>query len=99
MKTKTKKEILDGLNYHIPKFDELSKIRNAVRELGVMKDEYARMMLSIKLADKINELHSSAWMLESYLEDLNQLEEGTIDNDEPTVDTDEEVTEDDLSFK
>ena len=91
MKTKTKKEILDGLNYHIPKLDELSKVKNAVRELGVMKDEYARMMLSIKLADKINELHSSAWMLEEYLEDLNQLEEGTIDNDEP-------VTEDDLPF-
>lgn len=91
MKTKTKKEILDGLNYHIPKLDELSKVRNAVRELGVMKDEYARMMLSIKLAEKINELHSSAWMLENYLEDLNQLEEGTIDTDEP-------VTEDDLPF-
>ena len=91
MKTKTKKEILDGLNYHIPKLDELSKIRNAVRELGVMKDEYARMMLSIKLADKINELHSSAWMLDHYMEQLNQLEEGTIDNDEP-------VTEDDLPF-
>lgn len=91
MKTKTKKEILDGLNYHIPKLDELSKVRNAVRELGVMKDEYTRMMLSIKLAEKINELHSSAWMLENYLEDLNQLEEGTIDTDEP-------VTEDDLPF-
>ena len=96
---KTKKEILDGLNYHIPKLDELSKVRSAVKELGVMKDEYSRMMLSIKLAEKINELHSSAWMLEVYLEDLNQLEEGTIDNEEPTVDTDEEVTEDDLAFK
>ena len=99
MKTKTKKEILDGLNYHIPKLDELSKVRNAVRELGVMKDEYARMMLSIKLAERLNDIYSSAWMLEEYLEDLNQLEEGTIDNEEPTVDTDEEVTEDDLAFQ
>jgi hypothetical protein len=30
-------------------------------------------------------------MLEHYMEQLNQLEEGTIDNDEP-------VTEDDLPF-
>ena len=96
---KTKKEILDGLNYHIDKLQELNKIRNAVKELNIIKDEYARIMLSIKLADRLNELHTSAWMLDHYMEQLNQLEEGTIDNEEPTVDTDEEVTEDDLAFQ
>ena len=99
MKTKTKKEILDGLNYHIPKLGELAKIRDAVKELGIIGNQYARMMLSIKLAERLNDIYSSAWMLEEYLEDLNQLEEGTIDNEEPTVDTDEEVTEDDLAFQ
>lgn len=88
---KTKKEILDGLNYHIEHLQELNKVRDAVKELGVMDNQYARMMLSIKLSDKLNELHTSAWMLDHYMEQLNQLEEGTIDNDEP-------VTEDDLPF-
>ena len=88
---KTKKEILDGLNHYIPKLGELTKIRDAVKELGIIGDQYARMMLSLKLADRLNEVHTAAWMLENYLEDLNQLEEGTIDNDEP-------VTEDDLPF-
>ena len=88
---KTKKEILDGLNYHIEHLQELNKVRDAVKELGVMDNQYARMMLSIKLSDKLNELHTSAWMLDHYKEQLNQLEEGTIDNDEP-------VTEDDLPF-
>lgn len=88
---KTKKEILDGLNYHIEQLQELNKVRDAVKELGVMDNQYARMMLSIKLSEKLNELHTSAWMLDHYMEQLNQLEEGTIDNDEP-------VTEDDLPF-
>ena len=88
---KTKKEILDGLNYHIEQLQELNKMRDAVKELGVMDNQYARMMLSIKLSEKLNELHTSAWMLDHYMEQLNQLEEGTIDNDEP-------VTEDDLPF-
>lgn len=88
---KTKKEILDGLNYHIEQLQELNKVRDAVNELGVMNNQYARMMLSIKLSEKLNELHTSAWMLDHYMEQLNQLEEGTIDNDEP-------VTEDDLPF-
>ena len=88
---KTKKEILDGLNYHIEQFQELNKVRDAVKELGVMDNQYARMMLSIKLSEKLNKLHTSAWMLDHYMEQLNQLEEGTIDNDEP-------VTEDDLPF-
>ena len=88
---KTKKEILDGLNYHIEQLQELNKVRDAVKELGVIDNQYARMMLSIKLSEKINELHTSAWMLDHYMEQLNQLEEGTIDNDEP-------VTEDDLPF-
>lgn len=88
---KTKKEILDGLNYHIEQLQELNKVRDAVKELGVMNNQYARMMLSIKLSEKLNELHTSAWMLDHYMEQLNQLEEGTIDNDEP-------VTEDDLPF-
>lgn len=88
---KTKKEILDGLNYHIEQLHELNKVRDAVKELGVMDNQYARMMLSIKLSEKLNELHTSAWMLDHYMEQLNQLEEGTIDNDEP-------VTEDDLPF-
>lgn len=88
---KTKKEILDGLNYHIEQLQELNKVHDAVKELGVMDNQYARMMLSIKLSEKLKELHTSAWMLDHYMEQLNQLEEGTIDNDEP-------VTEDDLPF-
>ena len=96
---KTKKEILNGLNYHIPKLGELAKIRDAVKELGIIGNQYARLMLSIKLAERLNNIDTSAWMLEKYIEDLNQLEEGTIDNEETTVDTDEEVTEDDLAFK
>lgn len=88
---KTKKEILDRLNYHIEQLQELNKVRDAVKELGIMDNQYVRMMLSIKLSEKLNELHTSALMLDYYMEQLNQLEEGTIDNDEP-------VTEDDLPF-
>lgn len=88
---KTKKEILDVLNYHIEQLQELNKVRDAVKELGVIDNQYARMMLSIKLSEKLNELHTSAWMLDHYMEQLNQLEEPTIDNDEP-------VTENDLPF-
>ena len=91
MEKKTKKEILDDLNYHIDKLQELNKIRDAVNELGVMNNQYARMMLSIKLSERLNDLHTDAWMLDHYMEQLNQLDEGTIDNDEP-------VTEDDLPF-
>lgn len=91
MEKKTKIEILDGMDYHIDKLQELNKVCDAVKELGVMKNEYARMMLSVKLSEKLNSLHTSAWMLEHYMEQLSELEEGTIDNDEP-------VTEDDLPF-
>ena len=56
-----------------------------------MKDEYGRKMFAEKLVSRVNEMRSDLYMLEHYMEQLNQLEEGTIDNDEP-------VTEDDLPF-
>ena len=87
-----KKKILDGLNRYVEKLDELRKIGGAITELGNMKDEYARKMFAEKLVSRVNEMCSNIWMLDHYMEQLNQLEEGTIDNDEP-------VTEDDLPFK
>lgn len=86
-----KKKILDGLNRYVEKLDELRKIGGAITELGIMKDEYGRKMFAEKLVSRVNEMRSDLYMLEHYMEQLNQLEEGTIDNDEP-------VTEDDLPF-
>ena len=86
-----KKKILDGLNRYVEKLDELRKIGGAITELGTMKDEYGRKMFAEKLVSRVNEMRSDLYMLEHYMEQLNQLEEGTIDNDEP-------VTEDDLPF-
>ena len=86
-----KKKILDGLNRYVEKLDELRKIGGAITELGTMKDEYGRKMFAEKLVSRVNEMRSDLYMLEYYMEQLNQLEEGTIDNDEP-------VTEDDLPF-
>ena len=86
-----KKKILDGLNRYVEKLDELRKIGGAIAELGIMKDEYGRKMFAEKLVSRVNEMRSDLYMLEHYMEQLNQLEEGTIDNDEP-------VTEDDLPF-
>ena len=86
-----KKKILDGLNRYVEKLDELRKICGAITELGIMKDEYGRKMFAEKLVSRVNEMRSDLYMLEHYMEQLNQLEEGTIDNDEP-------VTEDDLPF-
>ena len=94
-----KKKILDGLNRYVEKLDELRKIGGAITELGIMKDEYGRKMFAEKLVSRVDEMRSNIWMLEHYMEQLNQLEEGTIDNEEPTVNTDEEVTEDDLAFQ
>ena len=86
-----KKKILDGLNRYVEKLDELRKISGAITELGIMKDEYGRKMFAEKLVSRVNEMRSDLYMIEHYMEQLNQLEEGTIDNDEP-------VTEDDLPF-
>lgn len=86
-----KKKILDGLNRYVEKLDELRKIGGAITELGIMKDEYGRKMFAEKLVSRVNEMRSDLYMLEHYMEQLNQLEEGTIDNDDP-------VTEDDLPF-
>lgn len=86
-----KKKILDGLNRYVEKLDELRKIGGAITELGIMKDEYGRKMFAEKLVSRVNEMRSDLYMLEHYMEQLNQLEEGTIDTDEP-------VTEDDLPF-
>lgn len=86
-----KKKILDELNRYVEKLDELRKIGGAITEFGIMKDEYGRKMFAEKLVSRVNEMRSDLYMLEHYMEQLNQLEEGTIDNDEP-------VTEDDLPF-
>ena len=93
-----KKELLDRINFWCDHLDELKKIKGAVKEMGVMDDEYARILLSVQVNTRIDDLLSATFMVEKYVEDLNQLEEGAVDQD----DTDEldalDELEEDLPF-
>lgn len=82
-------ENLDFIYYHLDKLMELGKMGAAIKELGDLSDKYTRVQLATQMANRVNDLFSSTYMIKHYLEKLTQSIEGTVDD----IPVSEEVSE------